>query len=169
MFLVEGAEPPDEAASGAAETPQGSTYTYGRAVTFGLDGTGPRYDLGGWDQSEGIFSWATTAPAMLGFRVPPARGPLSLKVRAAVVSSGARLQVQPVELRVNGEKLTEWTIREPLQWFTAEVPPEIANAAGSLRVELATPSRMSEAAARLPKELRPRGVQLHDVLITDGS
>lgn len=168
MFMVEGAEPPDEASPTAAGTPEGSTYTYGRAVTFGLDGTGARYDLGGWDRSEGIFSWATTTPAALGFRVPPARGPVSLKIRAAVVTSGARLQVQPVELRVNGEKLAEWTIGEPLQWFTAEVPPQIANTGGNLRVELAKSSSVSEAAARLPKELRPRGVQLHDVLITDG-
>ena len=168
MFLLEGAEPPDDANSTALETPEGSTYTYGQAVAFGLDGTGPRYDLGGWDRSDGIFSWATAQPAALGFRVPPARGPLSLKVRAAVVSSGARLQVQPVELRVNGEKLADWTIGEPLQWFTAELPPRLAAAGGNLRVELAEPPSISEAAARLPKELRPRGVQLHDVLITDG-
>ena len=168
MFIVEGAEPPDEATSSAAETPEGSTYTYGRAVMFGLDGTGPRYDLGGWDQSEGIFRWATTTPAALGFRVPTARGPLSLKVRAAVITSGARLQAHPVELRVNGEKLADWTIREPLQWFTAEVPPQIANASGSLRIELATAPHVTEAAARLPAYLRPHGVQLHDVVITDG-
>ena len=169
MFMVEGAEPPDEASSTVAETPEGSTYAYGRAVTFGLDGSGPRYDLGGWDQSDGIFSWMTTTrPAALGFRVPPARGALSIKIRAAVISSGARLQVHPVELRVNGEKLADWTIGEPLQWFTAELPARFATAAGNLRVELATPPSVSEAAVRLPKELRPRGVQLHDVLITDG-
>ena len=169
MFMVEGAEPRDDIAATTAETPQGSTYEYGRAVAFDLGGTGSRYDLGGWDLSEGIFSWTAAGPAALGFRVAPARGPLSLKMRAAVVTSGTRLQVQPVELRVNGRKVADWTIREPLQWFTAEVPPELANASGSLRVELASPPGASKAAARLPQELRPRGVQLHDLMITDGS
>ena len=168
MFMVEGAEPLDTASSTVAETPEGSAYEYGRAVTFGLGGTGSRYDLGGWDSSEGIFRSAMASPAALGFRVPPARGPLSLKVRAAVVTSGPRLQVQPVELRVNGQKLADWTVREPLQWFTAEVPPQLANAAGNLRVELATPPGVTEAANRLPRELRPHGVQLHDLVINDG-
>ena len=167
MFLVEGAETPAQAAS-APEPVHDSTYRIGRMVSFDLLGTGSRYNHGGWDHSEGIFSWvAPETPAALQFRVAPAGRPLSLKMRAAVLTSGPRLQVQPVEVRVNGNKLADWTIREPLQWFTAQVPAEITNASGLLTVELVVPHAVREAAARLPRQLRPLGVQLHDLLITD--
>ncbi len=168
MFLVEGAEEREQAGSPASEAVGDIKYPSGRAVSFDLLGTGERYNRGGWDNSDGIFSWAATEkPATLEFRLSPSPRPLSLKMRAAVVTSGARLQVQPVELRVNGNKLAEWTIREPLQWFTAQVPAELANATGLLKVELVAPDAVREAAARLPRELRPVGVQLHDLLITD--
>ena len=167
MFLVEGAETRAQMAL-APEPVDESTYRVGRTVSFDLLGTGERYNRGGWDNSDGIFSWvAAETPATLEFRVAPAARPLSLKMRAAVLTSGPRLQVQPVELRVNGNKLADWTIREPLQWFTAQVPSEITNANGLLKVELVVPDAIREAAARLPRELRPLGVQLHDLLITD--
>lgn len=167
LFMVEGAEPRDHHSRTAPESPDGSAYTYGEAVSFGIEGTGERYNLGGWDNSDGIFTWTAKSPAALGFRVAPAEGSLWLKLRAAIVTSGARLQVQPVELRINGEKLAEWTIGEPLQWFTAEIPAHLASANGVLRVELAPAARARDAAASIPRELRPRGVQLHDLLISD--
>ncbi|HSH39945.1 MAG TPA: hypothetical protein VK993_14310 [Chthoniobacterales bacterium] len=169
VFMVEGAQPPEQHGPIAVETPEGSSYTYGNAVSFGIGGTGERYNVGGWDNTDGIFTSALQAPATLGFRVAPARGRLSLKLRAAVVTSGPRLQVQPVELRINGHKLADWTIEESLQWFTAEVPAAAANESGVLRVELATPSAIGRRIGRVPQELRPRGVQLHDVVITDES
>ena len=169
LFIVEGAPPRRQHSSTALETPAGSSYVYGDTVSFGIEGSGPRYHLGGWDNSEGIFMSAMHSPATLGFRVPRPRGPVSLKLRAAVATSGPRLQVQPVELRINGHKLAEWTLREPLQWFTAEVPPHVLQENGELRVELAVPDELRDAIARVPKELRPRGVQLHDLLITDGT
>ena len=167
LFMVEGAAG-DQNGSRVLQTHDGSSYAYGDAVSFGIGGAGERYNLGGWDISEGIFTWNMQTPATLGFRVPPPRGLLSLKMRAAVVTSGPRLQEQPVDVLVNGHKIAEWTIQEPLQWFTAEVPPDRLQEAGTLRIALVLPPSARDAAARIPQELRPRGVQLHDLLISDG-
>ncbi len=169
MFIVPGAEPPEiEPEPQTPETPEGSAYTYGTPLTFGLNAIGDRYKLAGWHDADDTYTWTGKAPAVVGLRVPPANGPLSLNLRLAALVKGPRLPVQPVEVRVNGKAVGQWTVGEELQWFNAIVPPELANAnSGVLKIELVSPRAMSPNVLGINADLRSLGVQLHELNVTE--
>ena len=169
MFIVAGAEPAEaEPEPQAPETPEGSAYTYGTPVHFGLHSTGDRYKLSGWHDGEDTYTWTGKVPAVVGLRVPPAKGPLSLNLRLAALVKGPRLPVQPVEVRVNGQAVGQWTVGEELQWFNAAIPAETANANGGvLKIELVAPKAVSPNVLGINADLRSLGVQLHELNLSE--
>lgn len=169
MFIVQGAEPPEpEPVIYEPETPQGSAYTYGTSVTFGIDEPGGRYKLSGWHDPDSTFTWTGKVPATLGLRVPPATKPLTLKLRLAALVKGPRLPVQPVEVRVNGQTVGRFEVGENLEWFTATIPPELANQnGGAMKIEFVTPKAASPNVLGVNADLRPLGVQLHELNLSD--
>jgi hypothetical protein len=169
MFIVPGAEPPEvEPEPQTPETPEGSAYTYGTPVTFGMNANGDRYKLSGWHDAEDTYTWSGKAPAVLGLRVPPAKGPLSLNVRLTALVKGPRLPVQPVEVRANGQTVGKWTVGEELQWFNATIPAELANANGGvLKLELLAPKAVSPNVLGTNADLRSLGVQMHELNVSE--
>jgi hypothetical protein len=165
LYIVQGAEPPEpEPVVQQPETPDGSAYAYGTPVTFGIDHPGDRYKLRGWHDADGTFTWTGKGPAVLGLRVPPATRPLKLELRLAALTKGPRLPVQPVEVRVNGQKVADWQVGEDLQMFSATVPPELANKDGGLmKIEFIAPKAASPNVLGINADLRSLGIQLHEL------
>jgi hypothetical protein len=169
LFIVKGAEPPEpDQEPQHPETPDGSAYTYGTTITFGMDQPGDKYKLSGWHDADSTFTWTGKAPAVLGLRVPPARGPLTLNLRLAALVKGPRLPVQPVQVRVNGQVVGEWQVGEELQWFSAPVPAELANQNGGvMKIEFTSPKAVSPNVLGINADLRSLGIQLHELNLTE--
>jgi hypothetical protein len=169
LYMVQGAEPPEpEVVEYVPETPEGSAYTYGTSVTFGLDQPGGKYKLGGWHDADSTWTWSGKAPATLGLRVPPAKGPLTLKLLLGALVKGPRLPVQPVQVRVNGQLVGDWNAGEQLQWFTATIPPELANQNGGvMKIEFLAPKAVSPNVLGISADLRSLGIQLHEMNLSE--
>ena len=169
MFIVQGEEPPEpEPEPQEPETPEGSAYSYGTLLSFGLDAAGGRYKLGGWHDADTSFTWTGKAPAVLGLKVPPATKPLTLNLRLAALTKGPRLPVQPVQVRVNGQTVGQWDVGEELQWYSASIPPELANSAGGvIKIEFVSPKAVSPNVLGVNADLRSLGVQLHELNLTE--
>ena len=169
MFIVQGEEPPEpEPVVFEPETPEGSAYTYGTVIPFGIDQPGGRYKLRGWHDADSTFTWTGKVPATLGLRVPPATRPLALEMRLAALVKGPRLPVQPVEVRVNGQTVGRFDVGENLESFTATIAPELANRnGGAMKIEFVTPKAASPNVLGVNADLRPLGVQLHELSLSE--
>ena len=167
LFIHHGIEPAEAEARSKPETADGSSYSFGTVVTFGTGGNAPAYKLTGWHAQEAPFTWTGKGPAVLGFQLEPTTRPLEVKVIGAALTQPYKLPRQPVELYANGRKVADWQAGQALETLTAKIPPELLSETGLLKLEIVCPKAVTPNSLGLGPDLRPLGLQVHELSIAE--
>jgi hypothetical protein len=72
-----------------------------------------------------------------------------------------------VELHANGRKVADWQVGPDLETFNAQIPAEVLNQNGLLKLEIVSPKAVTPNALGLSLDLRTLGVQVHELTITE--
>ena len=140
---------------------------------FTLENPTRRYFRAGWSEFEpDLGVWTDGPVAELVFRLRPAPEPQTLKllVRAFLAQSSPERRV---EVRVNGQRLTEWTFhmaRPPgNDWCWCELKiPASAVACGQFSVALHFDQAPSPFELEISSDRRRLGLMLRELIVTRG-
>ena len=150
-----------ERSSEPAEVP------YGTRIVFGQGGNSEPYKVSGWSKTEEKFTWSEGTSAQLRIPVPMTEDAVSLKMRIAALIKPPDLPFQPVEIRVNGEKIADWQVGDTAE-FVVAIPHDLTKLGGVLTIDIKTPKATSPKALGLNADPRILGVCCLDLEISKG-
>ncbi|MFN2507168.1 MAG: hypothetical protein ABR589_00150 [Chthoniobacterales bacterium] len=99
-------------------------YEYNEKISFARHGKALRHLLTGWSWTEDQWTWTEGLVAALALRVGPASGGLTLNVRMSGLLHPPELTVQPVQVLLNGTKITDWEVTD-LKTYSVAIPSEL--------------------------------------------
>lgn len=170
FVIVEGAEPDaaeDDATVNAPDSVEGSPYTLGSVVRFGIGEDAARYKLSGWYSAERNFTWMGETAAVLGFKLQEQLSGRPLRLRATLGTNTVppQLPSQPTLVYANGQQIAEWHV-DRFADYTVIIPAELLGPDQPLSIEFRTPKATSPKALGVNEDSRKLGVALHELQIT---
>jgi hypothetical protein len=154
-----------EAEDASPEGERERAYAFGTVLNFGAGGNADRYKDSGWYTAEEDFSWTGKAPGIIALRVPATGGALDLHAKLGGMIKPGTLPVQPTEVYANGEKIAEWQVAYPADFY-AQVPSEIAGAGGRLEIQLRPLKPVAPKAINAGADVRILGLRCESMVIT---
>jgi len=139
-------------------------YILGEVVVFGRDGVSERYIRGGWGDTEDDRTWTNGHSADLHFAPREGNEPLRLRMKLAGFTHPPALPYQPVEVYVNDERVADWQVSEPADFF-AIIPRDLAEHQ-RLWVQLRMPQAASPKTLSIGEDPRTLGVSCFDLAIS---
>lgn len=140
-------------------------YGYGDVVSFGAHGDSHRFRATGWSSPDASGTWTDGPAASLLFEVAPPAHQLVLSMTLAGHIQAPDVPQQPVELYVNGEKITTWMVSEAAPQV-ATIPKSLTPG-GLLVVDLHLPKATSPARFGTSADRRRLGVFCSELVIRD--
>jgi hypothetical protein len=140
-----------------------NSYAFGETVGFGQQGNSDLFKGGGWGPTEGYFAWTNGFSAILAFSVPETKKTLELRMHLGAYTNST-IRYQPVEVRVNDERVADWQVAADDADYVAVVPPDIANH-DQLIVELRIPNATSPLVVGEGDDPRLLGVRCFELCI----
>lgn len=140
---------------------------YRTKISFGQGGGSERYRGSGWSKTEEKFTWTEGTTAVLKMKVPATNGSVTLKMRLAGLIKEPALPFQPVEVEINGQKMTDWQVGDMAEFATA-IPHHITKKGGELTITLRTPKATSPKALGVNVDPRVLGVCCLDLELSKG-
>jgi hypothetical protein len=149
------------------KTNTGNSYTFGEVVRLGAGSGSERFKKDGWSDTEKEFTWTTGYSAKLAFLIPPASGPLNLRMRLTGLLKPPQRTRQVVTVLANGQKIAEWQVANTAD-FIAVIPAGLVKDGGLLTLELQTPNPASPKSLGIGDDSRVLGVLCSEMAIRAG-
>jgi len=138
----------------------GQRSVVGHQIQFGEGGGSEGYRTSGWSHTEERFTWTEGKSAKLSLPIGGENGPFNLKMTLAAFTHAPDLPSQPVEVFVNGQKLTEWQGSSNPAEYQLTIPADVVKGGRTLEIEFRTPKATSPRSVGLNEDGRVLGVCL---------
>jgi hypothetical protein len=140
---------------------------YGAKVSFGQDGNSERFRLSGWSKAEEKFTWTEGPVAVLRMRIPATQDSVTLRMKLSGLAKEPILPFQPLEVRVNDQKVADWEVSNAAE-FAAAIPPDVTRSGGELTITLKTLKATSPQSLGLNTDSRVLGICCFEFELSKG-